>query len=98
MNERDRTKDRRKRRFTPADIRQIRHYAAQYGLAIPTVEAIATRDYPTAARRPADSRLDCGKLGRTFGIALPEWRDALNRTIKLMYVTEEAATTNPAPV
>ena len=33
MNERDPTKDRRRRRFTPADIRQIRHYAAQYGLA-----------------------------------------------------------------
>jgi hypothetical protein len=32
MNERDRTKDRRKRRFTPADIRQIRHYAPQCGL------------------------------------------------------------------
>jgi len=33
MNERDPTKDRRRRRFTPADIRQIRLYAAQYGLA-----------------------------------------------------------------
>jgi hypothetical protein len=33
MNERDPTKDRRRRRFTPADIRQIRHYAAQYGMA-----------------------------------------------------------------
>jgi hypothetical protein len=32
MNERDRTKDRHKRRFTPADIRQIRHYAPQCGL------------------------------------------------------------------
>jgi hypothetical protein len=27
MNERDPTKDRRRRRFTPADIRQIRHHA-----------------------------------------------------------------------
>ena len=33
MNERDPTKDRRRRRFTPADIRQIRHHAPQCGLA-----------------------------------------------------------------
>jgi hypothetical protein len=33
MNERDPTKDRPRRRFTPADIRQIRHHAPQCGLA-----------------------------------------------------------------
>src|ERR1700730_5852732 len=33
MNERDPSKDRRRRRFTPADIRQIRHHAPQCGLA-----------------------------------------------------------------
>ena len=33
MNERDPAKDRRRRRFTPADIRQIRHHAPQCGLA-----------------------------------------------------------------
>jgi hypothetical protein len=33
VNERDPTKDRRRRRFTPADIRQIRHHAPQCGLA-----------------------------------------------------------------
>lgn len=46
------------------------------GLATP-VEPIATRDYPTAATRPANSALSCEKLRRTFGVALPDWRDDL---------------------
>ena len=72
--------------------------ASQYGLKVPEVEPIATSDYPTAARRPGDSRLDCNKLGRVFGIALPEWHNALERTIKLMYEMREGASTNPAHV
>ncbi len=55
--------------------------ASRYGVAVPTVTPIATADWPTPARRPADSRLDCGKLAGTFGITLPHWRDALSRTI-----------------
>ncbi len=37
------------------------------------VEAITTADYPTPARRPANSRLDCGKLRRLHAITLPDW-------------------------
>ena len=35
------------------------------------VKAIASADYPTAARRPANSRLDCGKLARDHGVRFP---------------------------
>ena len=59
--------------------------AAQYGTTPPTINPIATADWPTPARRPANSRLDCSKLGRTFGIALPDWRNALSRTLKIVY-------------
>lgn len=38
---------------------------------------IPSSDYPTAARRPANSRLDNGKLARVFGLRLPDWREAL---------------------
>lgn len=38
------------------------------------VKPIATADYPTAAKRPANSRLDCGKLERSHGVSLPNWR------------------------
>ncbi len=43
----------------------------------PHIAAIATADWPTPAQRPADSRLDCAKLARTFGLALPPWRATL---------------------
>lgn len=44
----------------------------------PNVSAIGTSDYPTPARRPANSVLDNGKLARTFGVALPNWEAALD--------------------
>jgi dTDP-4-dehydrorhamnose reductase len=43
----------------------------------PEVVPIATADWPTPAKRPADSRLDCGKLAGVFGLSLPDWRDPL---------------------
>jgi dTDP-4-dehydrorhamnose reductase len=56
------------------------------GLKIPTVEPIATADWPTPARRPADSRLDCGKLERVFGLRLPPWQNGLARTLAAMEI------------
>jgi dTDP-4-dehydrorhamnose reductase len=41
------------------------------------VEDIATADYPTPARRPANSRLDCSALARDFAIPRPDWRAGL---------------------
>ena len=48
----------------------------------PHVTAIATADWPTPARRPADSRLDCTLLGTRFGIELPPWREALTQVLR----------------
>lgn len=45
------------------------------------VERITTADYPTAARRPADSRLDCSRLERTLGWRPGPWRARLEETI-----------------
>jgi dTDP-4-dehydrorhamnose reductase len=46
------------------------------------VKHIATTDYPTAARRPANSRLNCGKLARTHGIRLPDWRSSTETVVR----------------
>lgn len=52
---------------------------AQAGLAV-TVEDIPTEAYPTPARRPLNSRLDCATLA-DFGIARPDWPQALAEVV-----------------
>ena len=47
----------------------------------PRVLPITTIDYPTPAARPAYSVLDCSALRRDFGIALPDWREGLGKTL-----------------
>ena len=47
-----------------------------------TLVPIATEEYPTPARRPKNSRLDCGKIKRVFGIHLPDWREALLQVLE----------------
>jgi dTDP-4-dehydrorhamnose reductase len=54
------------------------------GMKVPTVEPITTAEYPTPAKRPADSRLDCAKLEQVYGLRLPPWQDGLARTIAAM--------------
>lgn len=44
---------------------------------LPRLEAIPTADYPLPAKRPANSMLSNAKLAQAFGIALPDWRNAL---------------------
>lgn len=39
-----------------------------------SVRHITTAEYPTPACRPANSRLDCGKLEKQHGIRLPVWQ------------------------
>ncbi len=51
--------------------------AARPGLRARRVVPIATADYPTPARRPANSRLNCEAARARFGLALPDWRDCL---------------------
>jgi dTDP-4-dehydrorhamnose reductase len=47
-----------------------------------SVEPVATAEYPLPAARPAFAPLDGEKLRRTFGIALPPWREALDRALR----------------
>jgi dTDP-4-dehydrorhamnose reductase len=56
--------------------------AAPCGLTPPTVTPIATADWPTPAKRPADSRLDCAKLSKVFGVTLPHWRQSLPEIVR----------------
>jgi len=60
---------------TWADVAEaVFHEAAARGRRPTRVKRILAADYPTPARRPANSRLDNEKLGRVYGLKLPEWR------------------------
>lgn len=45
------------------------------------VKHISSADYPTAATRPRNSRLDSTKLERFHGVRLPEWQSSLNMVV-----------------
>ncbi|MFO1152014.1 MAG: dTDP-4-dehydrorhamnose reductase [Alsobacter sp.] len=48
----------------------------------PRVTPIATADFPTPARRPANSELDSGLFARTFGVRALPWRDASEQVVR----------------
>ncbi|MEM1299215.1 MAG: dTDP-4-dehydrorhamnose reductase [Pseudomonadota bacterium] len=58
-----------------------REIFAQAGLTADVVD-IPTADYPTPARRPLNSRLDCTSLIRDFGIECPDWQAGLAEVLK----------------
>ena len=57
-----------------------REIMAQAGLAC-RITDIASSDYPTPARRPMNSRLDCSAIRRDFGISRPDWRAGLAQVL-----------------
>ncbi|MGG2474558.1 sugar nucleotide-binding protein, partial [Rhizobium sp. BR5] len=54
--------------------KQIFEFSAENGGKSVIVNDITATQYPTPARRPANSRLDCSKLEEVYGIKLPEWQ------------------------
>jgi dTDP-4-dehydrorhamnose reductase len=55
--------------------------SASRGGPRPRLEAITTADYPTPARRPANSRLDTSAFNRRFGLAPRPWQLALGEVV-----------------
>ncbi|SOC18172.1 dTDP-4-dehydrorhamnose reductase [Rhodobacter maris] len=48
------------------------------------VEDIPSSAYPTPARRPANSRLDCSRTAEVFGINRPNWKTGLSEILKIL--------------
>ena len=46
------------------------------------IKAITTAEYPTAARRPANSRLDTARFRQIFGLHLPSWQSELQHILE----------------
>jgi dTDP-4-dehydrorhamnose reductase len=59
---------------------------ARTGKAV-SVERITTADYPTPARRPANSRLDSTRLRAAYGIVLPDWRASTKVVLSRLIAT-----------
>ena len=53
---------------------EILRVSAALGGPSASVARITSAEYPTPTRRPANSRLDCEKLSRDFGLILPHWQ------------------------
>ena len=57
----------------------------QAGIALKTspnaINKIATKDYPTPARRPINSKLDTSKLQTAFQVHLPSWQQGVTRML-----------------
>ena len=57
-----------------------REIMGQAGLDV-HIESIKTADYPTKAKRPLNSRLDCSATEQAFGLPRPDWREGLARVL-----------------
>ncbi|MGH6993226.1 MAG: sugar nucleotide-binding protein, partial [Caulobacteraceae bacterium] len=64
----------------------IAEEAVDHGLLgkSPKVTPIASADWPTPARRPAFSVLDCSEAWRRLGGPAPHWRSSLCETIAVL--------------
>lgn len=51
------------------------------------VKHIGTADYPTPAKRPANSQLDSTKLAHVHGVSLPDWRSSLKDVVTRLVQT-----------
>jgi len=65
--------------FAQEAIAQLRQREPAAKLA--QVTGIPTVEYPTAAARPANSRLNCAKLEAAFGWKMMDWRESLSNVL-----------------
>jgi dTDP-4-dehydrorhamnose reductase len=68
---------------------EVLRYAAAHGVELKVdparVEAIPATAYPLPASRPANSRLDTGKIRRAFGIHLPDWQPGIHHLLDQIF-------------
>jgi len=59
------------------------------GHRVPVLEPIASADYPSRVERPANSRLDCGKTDRVFGIRMPLWSTSVGACLDVLAASRQ---------
>lgn len=68
--------------FAQRIFAQVRARRGDAALRVGRVDPIATAEYPTAARRPLNSRLDGRAVAARFSVEMPHWDDALARCLE----------------
>lgn len=67
----------------------IREYLlAKTGVTAAEIVPVSSSEYPKPAVRPLNSRLDCGKLRNSFGVALPDWTVSLEEVLGKIFATD----------
>ena len=65
--------------------KEIFAQADQLGYRTPKqVQSIATKDYPTPAKRPGYSVFDCTKIENTFNISRSNWQFGIDRVLSIL--------------
>ena len=64
--------------------------SAEEGGTSARVNPITAAEYPTPARRPANSRLDCEKLALAHGVRLPPWQASMKEVVERLLQPAEA--------
>lgn len=59
----------------------IGEHLRQQGKACAELEPIPSSAYPTPAKRPLNSRLDCSRLQQQWHVSQPQWQDALRECL-----------------
>lgn len=73
-----------------ADLAEAVFAAVPEGSANARVARIQSSEYPTAARRPQNSTMNCGRLLSVFGRQLPPWQDSLRVVVDQIFDNDSA--------
>src|SRR5262249_18495005 len=71
---------------------EVFRQSAALGAPTSNVRPITTEEYPTPARRPTDSRLDCSKCMERFGVDLPHWSKGVEECVARLHTQNGSAT------
>lgn len=71
-------------------LRVAREIGYPLAVAPGSIHPIHAASYPAVAKRPANSRLDTGKLCRTFGLTMPPWQEGVRELVSTLKAKESA--------
>ncbi|MGQ2989688.1 MAG: dTDP-4-dehydrorhamnose reductase [Brevundimonas sp.] len=71
--------------------REILRFSGEGGGPTAAVEGITTADYPTPARRPANSTLSTAKLARDYGVVPRPWQEAVAEIVAELHPERSSA-------